>query len=110
MIRDIIESSTGQSEIRRSREVEEATEKLRDFLFEKVYIGSIAKKEERKAVRLVQELYRYYMENPGEISANIDQEEEKEQKIIDYIAGMTDIYAIRKWQEINIPKPWKEKN
>lgn len=109
MIRDIIESSSGLDEIRRSEKVKEAAEKLRSFLFENIYIGSIAKKEESKAVRLIKELYRYYMTYPEEVSPNTLQEENKEQIIVDYIAGMTDTYAIKKWQEINIPKPWREK-
>ena len=50
----------GKAEIRRSREVEEATEKLRDFLLRR-YISDQLPKGRRKAVRLVQELYRYYM-------------------------------------------------
>lgn len=108
MIRDIIEFSSGYKEIRSSAEVKEATEKLRSFLFKNIYIGSIAKKEENKAIRLIKKLYEYYMTYPEEIFLNNLHEEDKEQKVVDYIAGMTDTYAIKKWQEINIPSSWSK--
>lgn len=110
MIRDIIDSTWGQKELRRSSEVKWAMEELRNFLFEKIYIGSAAKKEEAKAIRLVKKLYEYYMENPAETLLNCTLNSNKEQIIVDYIAGMTDTYAIKKWKELMVPFRWVEKS
>ncbi len=110
MTRDMIVSSWNQKKIQRSKKIEEATFKLRQFLFDHVYIGSIAKKEEDKAILLVKKLYRYYLEHISDINFSTDEKHiNDEQKVIDYIAGMTDRYAINRWKEINLPSPWTEK-
>jgi len=108
MVRDIIENSWGKNRIERSPEVEQATEELRAFLYENVYIDSLAKREEDKAIKLVKNLYEYYMENPAEFVIGESRSSEKEQLVIDYIAGMTDTYAVNKWREFHLPLPWKE--
>lgn len=109
MIRDIISHSWEEKKIRRSLAVEKASEELRAFLYENVYIDSLAKKEEDKAINLVKSLFAYYMNNPTEvIPENKSIKSEKEQLVVDYIAGMTDTYAIKKWQELFVPLPWKE--
>lgn len=108
MISDMIKSSWNKNKISRSRHIEEATNKLRDFLFDHVYIGSIAKKEEDKAILLIRKLYNYYLKFPSYINIISDEKEiiNIEQRVIDYIAGMTDRYAINRWKEINLPSPW----
>ncbi|ACL69992.1 deoxyguanosinetriphosphate triphosphohydrolase [Halothermothrix orenii] len=109
MVRDIIRESWNKSVIKRSRDVAEATTELRQFLFENVYIGSKAKKEENKAKNLVKKLYYYYLDHPREIPDEFKQKEgneDIEQMVIDYIAGMTDRYAIKMGQELFLPSPW----
>ncbi len=111
MVRDIIKSSWSYPEIRRSKRVKEATDILRKFLFKNVYVGSKAKKEEIKAKRLLKILFRYYKEHTDDIPAKFKLMKDKfgkEQIIIDYIAGMTDKYAIEKGEELFIPSPWFE--
>ncbi len=109
MIRDMIEASWNQSKIKRSKKIEEATFKLRHFLFDHVYIGSIAKKEEDKAILLIKQLYKYYLGHLSDMNYITDEENiDDHQKVIDYIAGMTDRYAINRWKEINLPSPWIE--
>ncbi|MFP4660719.1 MAG: deoxyguanosinetriphosphate triphosphohydrolase [Halanaerobiales bacterium] len=109
MIRDMIESSWNQEKIKRSKKIKEATFKLRKFLFDYVYIGSVAKEEEDKAILLVKKLYKYYMKHPDDINLHINNQViYDEQKVVDYIAGMTDRYAINRWKEINLPSPWME--
>ena len=112
MVRDIISYSWNQREIRSSKEMAEVTDELRDFLFEKVYIGSKAKQEEAKAKRLIQELYKYFYQNPADISDQFKQKGSlinKEQLVIDYIAGMSDRYAINMGKRIFLPTPWIDK-
>lgn len=112
MVRDMIKASWMKDKISRSPEIEEATENLREFLFANVYIGSKAKTEEDKARRLVKELYKYYLEHIDEIPEEFKRREENiedEQMIIDYVAGMSDHYAINRGRELFMPAPWIDK-
>ena len=94
-----------------SEEVEAAMKGLRRFMFDNVYRNRVAKREEEKAVEMVKRLYEYYSENlellPDEykyLSATCGIS--KEQIVCDYIAGMTDTYAVKKFQELFVPQSW----
>src|SRR6056297_1015233 len=109
MVRDLINESKDQKEIKRSKKIYEATKELRDFLFDNIYFGSLAKKEEEKAKRLIRLLFNYYDKNPTDIPdefRNRIEDFSKEKIIIDYIAGMSDQYAIKMGKDIYIPEPW----
>ncbi len=115
MVRDMIEASWNKRRIYRSPQVARATDELRVFLFERVYIGSEAKKEEKKAIRVIKEIFNYYFKHPEEIPIYNKRAAEhinisKEQQVIDYIAGMTDRYAINRWKELFMPFPWMDQN
>jgi len=93
-------------------EVREATEVLRRFLFERVYLSEEQKAERDKAKRLVKELYRFFLEHP-----NILEREYKlykkgttdlQQSVCDFISGMTDRYALYIYQKYFIPSSWPE--
>src|SRR6056297_671736 len=109
MVRDLINASRNQDHIQRGKKVLEATNMLREYLFENIYFGSLAKKEESKVKRMITLLYTYYKNNPKRIPnefRNRIEEHNKEQIIIDYIAGMSDRYAIKVTKDIYIPEPW----
>jgi len=109
MVRDLVVNSWQQSEIKRSKEVKNVTGQLRKFLFDNVYIGSGAKEEEIKAERLLKILFNHYKENTAAIPPKFKSMVNKfgvDQIIIDYIAGMSDKYAIEKGEELFIPSPW----
>jgi dGTPase len=112
MVRDMINASWNKSEIQRSPEIARATDELRVFLFEQVYIGSEAKREEKKAIRVVKEIFNYYLQHPEEIPFFHEEENKQniEQQVIDYVAGMTDRYAINRWKQLFMPFPWTEQN
>lgn len=108
---DVIIHSMDQPEIKMSEEVGEAMKGLRKFMFENVYRNPIAKREENKAVDMVKNLYTYYLEHfeliPEEFTKLIDiYGDSREQIICDYIAGMTDTYAVKKFCEIFVPESW----
>lgn len=112
MVHDVIISSMEQPEIRMSAEVGQAMADLRKFMFQHVYLNPKAKGEEKKAVHLVKQLFEYYAERPDEMPQKYrDAIEsgkcEKEQSVCDFIAGMTDHYAVMKYEEIFVPKAWK---
>lgn len=110
MIQDVINNSIGKNHVSMTEKIDKATNELRNFLFERVYIDSIAKKEEKKAQNILEQLYKYFYNNidylPEEFKKKLEKED-RERIICDYIAGMTDIYAINKFYEIFIPDSWK---
>lgn len=112
LIHDVIIHSMDKPKISMSTEVEKAMKELREFMFDRVYKNPEAKGEEKKAIHMVQNLYRFYMTHLDEIpSEYLSMQGEigvnKEQMVCDYIAGMTDTYAVKKFQDYFIPKSWK---
>ena len=109
---DVIVNSMDMPTIQMSEEVSEAMKGLRKFMFENVYRNPVAKREENKAIDMVKNLYMYYLEHldmlPDEYLRLMEQSgDSKEQVICDYIAGMTDNYAVKTFQEIFVPESWK---
>lgn len=112
IIHDVIVNSMNKPKVQMSEEVNEAMQGLRRFMFENVYKNPLAKQEESKAIEMVKNLYNYYMEHldklPGEYLRMMQfNGDSKEQVICDYIAGMTDNYAVKVFQEIFVPESWK---
>ncbi|MCD8232649.1 MAG: deoxyguanosinetriphosphate triphosphohydrolase [Clostridiales bacterium] len=111
LIHDIITTSQNRNVIRMSDEVEAALKRLRAFMFEHVYTNPVAKGEEKRAEELLERLFEYYMEHPEEISQTnyrmLELGEPKDRIICDYIAGMTDQYAVAKFNAIFVPKQWQ---
>lgn len=111
MIINIIENSRDGKGIRMSPEFQEAADLLRSFMFDRVYIGSAAKKEETKAELMLRELFAWLINHPDHLPADFRDNSEKvglEQSVTDYVAGMTDRYAVRKFKEIFVPVSWLE--
>ena len=107
MILDIIKQSYGKRKIVMSSEIKQATDALRTFMFENIYYNDIAKSEDRKAAKIMTDLFNYYMENTAAIALEEDIEKYgREELVKDYIAGMTDRYAIKKFNDLFVPLPW----
>lgn len=107
MVLDLIKSSMECSYIVLSKEMKKATDDLRSFMFENVYIGSEAKREEGKAKHVVKFLYYHIVDNPqlmpGEYLKRVDYAG-VQRVVCDYIAGMTDRYAINQFTKLFIPR------
>jgi len=105
---DTVDNSTGSDDIRMSAATWALMDELRDFLFENVYIGSIARTEEDKAVRVMESLAQYYLDHPEEMPAEYRPESDSERalKVCDYVAGMTDRYALTRYGEFFLPRSW----
>ena len=109
LVKDVVEASRGQDAIRQSPEVGEAMAALKDFMFASVYTNPLAKGEEGKAQELLLRLFEHYQKNPDELPADfqaIRQEEGVDRAVCDYIAGMTDPFAVEKYKELFIPMGW----
>lgn len=111
LIHDVITHSMDKPTICMSKEIEEAMFELRKFMFQNVYQNPAAKGEENKAVQMVERLYFYYEDHmellPEQYQALLLKGDAPEQVVCDYIAGMTDNYAVKKFEEIFIPQAWK---
>lgn len=109
MIHDIINTSIDQPFIKMSDEICTAMTALRDFMFDAVYTNVAAKGEDKKAKNVLCMLYETFTKNPEMLPDDTKENIEKfgkEQAVIDYIAGMTDNYAIYKFNEFFVPKKW----
>ncbi len=86
----------------------DAFEKLNDFMYEAVYLNEYAKKEERKVPHIIESLFRYF-ENPDHLPGylrKIAEAEGPQTAACDYVAGMTDHYAVECYKDLFIPKAW----
>lgn len=90
-------------------ETDQAMEALRSFMFERVYKNPVAKGEESKARRILQQLYEYYIKYPEQLPPDFQPQldfDGIERIVCDYIAGMSDKYAMYKYEELFIPAAW----
>lgn len=112
LIHDIVSNSVGKDDIIMSEEKYEALRELRKYMFDNVYINSCAKAEEGKAERMIRQLFEYYIghmeELPEEYTRMVwEKGETVERAVCDYIAGMTDRYAVTTFQKLMVPTTWQ---
>ena len=109
MVLSVITASTDRPEIRMTDEIQQATDALRSFMFEHVYEDKVAKHEDAKSKALLISLYDYFCRNPEkmprEYFVNVENEG-VERCVCDYVAGMTDRYAIELYNELYVPQVW----
>lgn len=113
MIHDIVKNSEKKNDIVMSPHVRDAMHGLRQFMFDYVYTNPKAKSEEIKAQKLLLTLFEEYTKDlsllPKEYRDMIEfDNEDEEQVVCDYIAGMTDRFAVHRFQELFMPLAWKE--
>jgi len=110
MVTSIINQSTDCDHIAMAPEIQEATDKLRAFMFANVYSNPIAKGEEERAKEVLVRLFEYYTKFPEkmpELYYKNTASEPVERCVCDFISGMTDRYAIEQYKELFIPKVWR---
>lgn len=107
---DIIRQSKGKEGIQMSEAVNEAFYGMRKFLFAHVYIGSSAKEQEDKAKQVIYQLFQYYIQRleklPLGYIERLKMGDSEKQIVCDYIAGMTDRYAIHTYMDLFFPTSW----
>ena len=109
LVCDAIQTSREAGRMQLSDPVERALSDLRAFMFERVYRNPVVKGEETKAKAMLCRMYEYYYNNPEKIPADFQPEmsfDGMERTVCDYIAGMTDNYAVDKYTELFIPTGW----
>jgi dGTPase len=109
MVRDTIATSDEADTIGMSPEVWDAMMALRQFLFEKVYLSSRAKEEEPKSEGVVKALFGHYLAHPELLPEEFAPRtpDELVQRVTDYIAGMTDRFAVGAYEDFFVPSSWR---
>ena len=90
---DVLRHSEEAADIVQGEEVGAAMLRLREFMFEHVYLGPAAQRERPRIERMLRALFDHYAEELGD-----------EQRVVDWLAGMTDRYAIREFENLSVPQ------
>ncbi len=109
LVLDAVRASEGRDRICQSSEVGDAMQALKEFMFSHVYTSPLAKGEEKKAQDMLHRLFDYYCHDPDGLPddfQNIRAEEGVERAVCDYIAGMTDPFAVEQFSRLFIPVSW----
>jgi dGTPase len=106
MVKSVIGNST-EGKMRMSADILKATDELRDFLYAKVYPRRDVQAEVDKAKHLLEDIYRYLIERPDFPIPEALADEPKERHVVDFVAGMTDRYAVAFYEQRFLPEPWR---
>ena len=109
LVTDMISQTAETGQLGMRPQVSQAMNELRSFLFARVYKNPVAKGEEAKARGILQALYTYYTKHPEALPADFIPQLDFDgmgRVICDYIAGMTDKYAVHTYETIFIPAAW----
>jgi dGTPase len=102
LVHDLVEHSDAAGAIVQGARAAAAMDELREFMFARVYLGPEARREQAKIERVVRSLFEHYCAAPEDIPASIPPGE-LSRRVTDYLAGMTDRYCIRAFEELNVP-------
>ena len=109
LVTNLVHNSYNKNCISMSKDYEEIADALRDFMFENVYYNSSAKVEELRANKMIEHLYEFYMNNPDQLPLfyqGLITVWSLDDAVTDYIASMTDPFAIKTFTDIYVPKSW----
>ena len=110
LVRDVVEASSRKEDITMTPKIAEAMQNLRQFMFRHVYRTPIALAEEKKVRAMIAQMFRYFEQAPDEMPneyREIAYNEGIVTAVCDYIAGMTDRYAVKMYSELFIPHAWE---
>lgn len=109
MVMSIVRASYDKNEISMEPEIKDATDQLRDFLFEHVYYSPLVLAEEERASGLIVRLFEHFVKHPGEMPGafcEMCEDEPVERIVADFISGMTDRHAISLYKSLFVPNTW----
>lgn len=110
MLISICRESDGKNKVEMQEEIAKATDQLRDYMFNNVYNDKTFRDEETRADRMLTALYEYYMKTPEKLPEfyvkRLD-DDGIDTVLCDYLSGMSDIYAVKTFNELFVPKNWK---
>jgi dGTPase len=105
LVHDMVERSAAAGDIVQGEEAGGAMAQLREFMFERIYLGSAVRAERARILKVVRTLFEHYSENPEAIpdGGGVAGAEPAE-RVTDYLAGMTDRYCIRAYTDLEVPR------
>ncbi|HEX4466012.1 MAG TPA: deoxyguanosinetriphosphate triphosphohydrolase [Solirubrobacteraceae bacterium] len=104
LVHDMVEESARAGEIVQGPLAGPAMGALRDFMFDRVYLGPAVRAEHAKIATVVQRLFEHYVENPQLLPAPREGSDGLAERVADYLAGMTDRFCIRQYTELQVPQ------
>jgi dGTPase len=104
LVHDLVEHSERAGDIVQGEEVGAAMLRLRSFMFQNVYLGPTARAEHAKIERVMRGLFEWFCDHPEELAADEVDGPTQADRVIDYLAGMTDRFAIAAWTERAVPQ------
>ncbi|MGZ8626070.1 MAG: deoxyguanosinetriphosphate triphosphohydrolase [Actinomycetota bacterium] len=107
LVTDLVERTGDGREVRLSDDVFRALDVLREFLFEHVYLRDEARAEQEKAIGLVRALFAHFLDHPDRVPEEYHRAPgDLPTRVADYIAGMTDRFALRIYEQLFLPQGW----
>jgi dGTPase len=107
LVTDLVERTGDGPEVRLSDDVFRALDAMRDFMFERVYLREEARAEQDKAIGIVRTLFAYHLDHPDQMPEEYHRAPgDLPTRVADYIAGMTDRYALRTYERLFLPQGW----
>jgi dGTPase len=103
LVRDIVARSAAAGDIEQGEEVGGAMLRLREFMFDRVYLGETARREQERVHGAIRGLFDHYLEHPEEVPEGEPGASDC-QRAADYVAGMTDRYCIARFSELTVPE------
>jgi dGTPase len=101
LVLDLLERSEAAGDIVQGEDVGAAMLRLREFMFERVYLGPDAQREKGRIERMLRALFDHYAQ---ELPPAITPDAAEHERVVDYLAGMTDRYAIRAFTDLSVPQ------
>ncbi|TML32505.1 MAG: HD domain-containing protein, partial [Actinobacteria bacterium] len=101
LVRDLVDRSAETGDIVQGEEAGAAMDRLRDYMFERVYLAPAAQREHPRIERMLRALFAYYADNPP---APVVPDATEVERVVDYLAGMTDRFAVRAFSELSLPQ------
>jgi dGTPase len=104
LVHDMVEHSRIAGDIVQGADAQAAMLSLREFMFERVYLGSEVASERTRIERVLRRLFEHYVEHPELLPPGPGSEQDVAQRVTDYVAGMTDRYCIAAFKRLEVPR------
>ncbi len=104
LVGDIVATSRERGDVAQSEEVGGAMLRLRKFMFQSVYLGPEARSEHDRVIRTLSGLFDHYLDDPALVADGAGSEDDELQRVTDYVAGMTDRFAIATFRRLALPE------